>query len=78
MIIGNKKFFLKGDRVAYSRPFLQSIKGHHLGNWKGTVSSVSQLNNGPLCVRVEWDNGHSTPVLSKNLVLLQMMPLETY
>ena len=70
--------YQKGDIVTYSRSFIKSIQGHHLASERGTVIAVSQVNNGPTVLRVQWHSGHKNSILASNAVLLKMLPLEPF
>ena len=72
------KNFIPGDAVAYSRQFIRSIQAHELGHYRGRVVSVSRVNYGPHCVRVDWGDNEPRPVLAANLVHVKMIPLELY
>lgn len=65
--------FQIGDRVAYARHWIVAVQAHDQAAARGTV-----IEAGGVLMRVEWDGGHAagTPVLAKNLVLVERMHLE--
>ena len=69
----------KGDRVAYSRAFLQST-GQYLGSAparRGTVLEIEDLGENFLLARIQWE-GEAEPsrVNVGNLVALSRLHLE--
>lgn len=67
----------RGDKVAYSRKFLQAI-GCNTG-WmpfaRGEVTRIDGGNGWRLC-HIKWSDGHESHVLDRNLVKQDRIHLE--
>lgn len=76
MSMGRVASIAVGDKVKYSRHFLQSIGSFtELGHWTGTVKDVRSMG-GLKLAEVEWDNGDTMKVNINNLVLVSRLHLE--